>query len=106
MSEHEDILMGFDAISDRLNDADQLVRAIRASYLQVAQKNFSLRELVKNIESGDRTPAWALNEAMERIAKARELADYMASNPNHFTTIDVRDGAAKIRDVLDGNHGT
>lgn len=84
MSDHEDILMGLDAVSDRLNDADQLVRATRASYLQVAQRNFSL---------------------LERMGKASELADYMASNPDHFTTVDVRDYAENIRDVLDGSDG-
>lgn len=42
MSDHEDILIGFDAVTDRLNDADNLVRATRATYLDLAQKHASL----------------------------------------------------------------
>lgn len=43
MSDHEDILMGLDAVTDRLNDADDLVRATRATYLDLAQRHASLR---------------------------------------------------------------
>lgn len=95
MSDHEDILMGFDAISDRLNDADQLVRATRASYLDTAQR-------LSNVEKGHETTMLALNNAMDRLSKAKELAEYMRDNPDHFTTIDVRDHARLIYAVLDG----
>lgn len=56
MSDHEDILMGMDAVTDRLNDADNLVRATRATYLDLAQRHESLRvRLVAIAERWDHT---------------------------------------------------
>jgi hypothetical protein len=70
MSDHEDILMGMDAVSDRLNDADQLVRATRASYLQVAQKHFVLQEKVRRIREICEIPEFSKMKFASEVLRA------------------------------------
>jgi hypothetical protein len=69
MSEHEDILMGFDAVTDRLNDAILLVRATRESYLDLAQKHASLRVRLVNVAS-----RWEHTAAAGQILEALDGA--------------------------------
>ena len=98
MSDHEDIIMGFDAVFDRLNDALLLAGATRESYLNAVEECEDLRSRLLNSGQGHAITATALRNALSIIGKITEVVEDKAYGDD----ADRAQAFLRIKAVLDG----